>query len=183
MVANTLLVGNVPVNAQIIGAHEHESSYVLDLLLNNTTTLQPAIHSTDTHGTNQVNFALLHVFGFQFAPRYRDLPEKMKTGLYGFQHPRAYADRMVQPIRKLKTELIIAEWDNLRRIFASLALKTTTQSIIVRKLNAYARRNKTSQALRKYDHILRSLYLLEYADSPLLRQHVQRALNRGENYH
>jgi hypothetical protein len=29
----------------------------------------------------------------------------------------------------------------------------------------------------------RSLYLLEYLDSPPLRQHVQRALNRGENYH
>jgi hypothetical protein len=47
----------------------------------------------------------------------------------------------------------------------------------------YARRNKTSQALREYDHIFRSLYLLDYVDSPLLRQHVQRALNRGENYH
>jgi TnpA family transposase len=183
VVADTLLVGNVPVNAQIIGAHEHESYYVLDLLLNNTTTLQPAIHSTDTHGTNQVNFALLHVFGFQFAPRYRNFPKKVKTGLYGFQHPRAYADLLLRPIRKLKTELIMAEWDNLRRIFASLALKTTTQSIIVRKLNAYARRNKTCQALQEYDHIFCSRYLLEYVDSPPLRQFVQRALNRGENYH
>lgn len=183
VVADTLLVGNVPVNAQIIGAHEHESYYVLDLLLNNTTTLQPAIHSTDTHGTNQVNFALLHVFGFEFAPRYRNLPDKVKTGLYGFQHPRAYAEQLLQPIRKLKTELIVAEWDNLRRIFASLALKTTTQSIIVRKLNAYTRRNKTCQALQEYDHIFRSRYLLDYIDSLPLRQHVQRALNRGENYH
>lgn len=116
--------------------------------LNNTTTLQPAIHSTDTHGTNQVNFALLHVFGFQFAPRYHTIQEKIKTGLYGFQHPRAYAEFLLRPIRKLKTELISAEWDNLRRIFASLALKTTSQSIIVRKLNAYARRNKTRQARR-----------------------------------
>lgn len=183
VVANTLLVGNVPVNAQIIGAHEHESYYVLDLLLNNTTTLQPAIHSTDTHGTNQVNFALLHVFGFQFAPRYRNVPEKVEKGLYGFQHPRAYGELLLRPIRKLKTELIFEEWDNLRRIFASLALKTTTQSIIVRKLNAYARRNKTSQALQEYDHIFRSRYLLRYIDSPPLRQFVQRALNRGENYH
>ncbi len=135
------------------------------------------------NGTNQANFALLHVFGFQFAPRYRNLSKKVRTGLYGFQHPRTYADLLLRPIRKLKTELIIAKWDNLRRIFASLALKTTTQSIIVRKLNAYARRNKTSQALREYDHIFRSLYLLEYVDSPVLRQHVQRALNRGENYH
>ena len=31
--------------------------------------------------------------------------------------------------------------------------------------------------------MIRSLYLLNYIDSPPLRQHVQRALNRGENYH
>ena len=35
----------------------------------------------------------------------------------------------------------------------------------------------------EYDHIIRSIYLLDYIDSPPLRQHVQRALNRGENYH
>jgi Tn3 transposase DDE domain-containing protein len=56
-------------------------------------------------------------------------------------------------------------------------------SIIVGKLNAFARTNKTRRALWEYDNILRSLYLLDYIDSPPLRQYVQRALNRGENYH
>jgi Tn3 transposase DDE domain len=51
------------------------------------------------------------------------------------------------------------------------------------KVIAYARRNKTRRALWEYDHILRSLYLLDYVDSPPLRRNVQRALNRGENYH
>jgi TnpA family transposase len=183
IVANTLVAGNIPVNAQIIGAHEHESHYVLDLLLNNTTTVQPAIHSTDTHGTNEVNFALLHVFGYQFAPRYRRIQEKIRTGLCGFQHLKQYAELLLRPARKLNPELIISEWDNLLRIFASLAQKTTPQSIIVRKLSAYERRNRTRRALWEYDSIFRSLYLLEFVDSPPLRQNVQRALNRGENYH
>ena len=39
------------------------------------------------------------------------------------------------------------------------------------------------QALWEYDHIYRSAYLLEFIDSPQLRQNVQRALNRGEQYH
>ncbi|MGZ3269234.1 MAG: Tn3 family transposase [Croceibacterium sp.] len=43
--------------------------------------------------------------------------------------------------------MIIEEWENLQRIFVSLALKTTTQSIIVGKLSAYARKNKTRRAL------------------------------------
>ena len=39
------------------------------------------------------------------------------------------------------------------------------------------------RALWEYDHILRTLYLLDYVDSPPLRRNVQRALNRGENDH
>ena len=183
IVAYTLIANHIPVNARIIGANEHESHYVFDLLFNNTTSIQSQVHSTDTHGTNEVNFALLHMFNYQFAPRYKNIQEKMRTALYGFQHPRQYGDLILKPIRKINTELIREEWDNLQRIFVSLALKTTTQSIIVSKLSAYARKNKTRRALWEYDAIIRSLYLLDYIDSPPLRQNVQRALNRGENYH
>ena len=139
--------------------------------------------ATDTHGTNEVNFALLHVFGYQFAPRYRDLQTKAREALYGFKHPTQYGAVLLKPIRKLNTRLIMEEWENMQRIFVSLALKTTTQHIIVGKLSAYARKNKTRRALWEYDNIMRSLYLLEYIDTPPLRRNVQRALNRGENYH
>jgi TnpA family transposase len=183
VVAYTLVANHVPINAQIIGANEHESHYVFDILFNNTTDIQPDIHSTDTHGTNEVNFALLHVFGYQFAPRYRDLQEKVQHVLYGFKHPSQYGTVLLKPIRKINTRLIVEEWEQIQRILVSLALKTTTQSIIVGKLSAYARKNKTRRALWEYDNILRSLYLLDYIDSPPLRRNVQRALNRGENYH
>ena len=54
-----------------IGADEHESHFVFAILFNNSTDIQPEIHSTDTHGTNEVNFALLHIFRYQFAPHYK----------------------------------------------------------------------------------------------------------------
>ncbi|PFT82478.1 DDE transposase, partial [Bacillus thuringiensis] len=75
------------------------------------------------------------------------------------------------------------EWDNIKRIMLSLALKTTTQNVIVRKLSSYARKNQTKRALWEYDNIIKSLYFLEYIDSPALRQNVQKSLNRGESYH
>ena len=65
----------------------------------------------------------------------------------------------------------------------SLALKETTQSTIVRKLSAQPRNSRAKRALWEYDSIHRSLYLLDYIDCPPLRQHVQKALNRGEKYH
>ncbi len=183
VVAYSLVANHIPIAARVIGAHEHESHFVFDLLMQNSTALTPTIHSTDTHGTNNVNFAILHLFGYQFAPRYRDIYERMATGLYGFQHPQHYQDDVIKPIRKINITLICDEWDTIQRIMVSLAQKTTTQSIIVQKLNATARKNKTRQALWEYDHILRSIYLLDYIDSVPLRANVQRALNRGEQYH
>ncbi len=183
VVAYTLLANHIPINAKVIGADEHESHFVFDILHNNTTEIQPTIHSTDTHGTNEVNFAILHFFGYQFAPRYRDIYDKANTSLYGFQHPSQYDDDwLLKPIRKITEPLIIDEWDNMRRIIVSLALKTTTQNIIVGKLSSHVRKNKTKQALWEYDNIVRSLYLLNYIDSLTLRQDVQQALNRGESY-
>ena len=71
----------------------------------------------------------------------------------------------------------------VRRIILSLAFKATTQHIITGKLSSYARKNKTKRALWEYDNIIRSLYLLDYVDSPPLRRNVNQVLNRGENYH
>lgn len=152
-------------------------------MYNNTTEIQPDIHSTDTHGTNEVNFAILNFFGYRFAPRYQDIYDKVNKSLYGFNHPSHYGDAVIKPVRKINTELIVDEWENIQRIVLSLALKTTTQSIIIGKLSAYARKNKTKRALWEYDNIIKSLYLLDYIDSLPLRRNVQRALNRGESYH
>ena len=112
----------------------------------------------------------------------KDIRDKVQTSLYGFKHPSQY-DGLIKPTRKVNDDLITDEWENIQRIMVSLALKTTTQSIIVGKLSSYARKNKTRRALWEYDGIIRSLFLLEYIDSPPLRRNVQRALNRGENYH
>nr|WP_237446652.1 transposase [Shimazuella alba] len=69
IVSYTMVANHVSVNTRIIGSNEHESHYIFDILYNNTTEIQPSVHSTDTHGTNEVNFAILHFFGYQFAPR------------------------------------------------------------------------------------------------------------------
>jgi len=131
--AYTLVLNHAPINAKVIGTHEHESHYVYDLPHNNTTDIKPERHSTDTHGTNQVNFWILHVFGYRFAPRYRDLYKRMDT-LVGFMHPNHYKDSLIKPVRKVFDSLICKEWPNVQRIVASLAQKDVTQATIVRKL-------------------------------------------------
>ncbi len=140
-----LIANHIPVNAKIIGANEHESHYVFDLLYNNTTDIEPAVHSTDTHGVNNVNFWILHAFGYQFAPRYRNLRGKSENGLYGFNDPIHYENFLLKPVRKIKESLIITEWQNIQKILVSLALKVTTQNIIIGKLSHM--KEKTGQKM------------------------------------
>ena len=179
--AYTMVANHIPVNAKIIGANEHESHYVLDLLYNNTSDVDPQVHSTDTHGTNQVNFAILNLFGYQFAPRYNKITSRAKM-IYSFRHPSHHAGKLLLPVRKINTKLIREEWHNIQHIIASLALKATTQSTIIRKLSSYQRSNRTKKALWEYDNIIKTDYVLRYINSRELRKNVQKALNRGESY-
>lgn len=178
----TMVANHIPVNAKIIGANEHESHYVFDLLFNNSSNVQPRVHSTDTHGTNQVNFTILDLFGYQFAPRYKQISSRAKM-VFSFRNPIYYEDELLKPVRKVNESLVLDEWDNVQRIMVSLALKSTTQSTIIRKLGSYSRTNRTKQALWEYDNIVRTEYILRYLNSKQLRRNVQKALNRGESYH
>jgi TnpA family transposase len=181
--ACTLVANHVPINAKIIGTHEHESHFVFDLLYNNTSSIKPTRHSTDTHGTNQVNFWSLFSHGYSFAPRYKTLKKKTAS-LVGFELPSQYPhDMLIRPTNKVNVDLIISEWPNIQRIMASLAQKDTTQATVVRKLSSYARQNNTKKALWELDNILRTIYILDFIDDVELRQSVQKALNRGEAYH
>ena len=101
-------------------ANEHESHVVFDILFKNATDILPAIHSTDTHGTNHLNFAVLHQFGYRFAPRYRAErlsaqepheasavgvrqrhPHPVPVGLHRFAGAAAQCPEVAQPRRGL----------------------------------------------------------------------------------
>ena len=90
---------------------------------------------------------------------------------------------LLKPTNKINSCLIIEEADNIQHIMASLALKVTSQSVIIGKLSSYARKNRTKKALWELDNIFRSSYLLTYIDSVTVRRNVQRALNQGGSYH
>lgn len=81
--AVSLNANHVPVNAEIMKPYSHESHYLFDVLHGNTSDIQPDLISTDTHGTNQFNFAILDCFGWSFAPRYAR-PGKILLNLFDF---------------------------------------------------------------------------------------------------
>jgi len=177
--ALTLSCNHVALNTQIIGANEYEGHYAFDLLYNNTSNIDPDVVSTDTHGVNQVNFAILDFFGYRFAPRYARTKHVFNDMfIIDGDHPDII--RIKKPI---ENGLIESEWDAIQRIMMSLNRKTVTQSTLVKKLNNVKVGNKTLAALKEYNRLVKAIYLLEYVDNEMLRRYIVRVLNKGEAYH
>ena len=180
--AYSLLFNNVPANAKIIGANEHESHFVFDIIFNNTSNAKPDAITGDMHADNKINFASLDAINKEFMPYYSNRRRKAKI-VYCFKNPTEFQGGFIQPIRNIKKDLIINEWDNFQHFFVSLVMQEATQSTLIRKLSSHERNSRTKRALWEYNNIFMSLYLLEYIDNPILRKNTRKALNRNEAYH
>lgn len=180
--AYSMIINNIAVDSKIITGHE--SHYLFDMIFNNTTHIRPDIISTDTEGSNQVNFLFLELIGVAFAPRYKSIGKKLKT-ICGFHHPKYYRDKhyVINPAKKINEELIIKEWQNSLNIFAALLSGDTAQSIIVKKLSSRDHHSDTKKALWEFNNILNSIYLLLYIDNLEFQRGIKKVLNRGEGYH
>jgi TnpA family transposase len=66
------------------------------------------------------------------------------------------------------------------RLTASIRQGTVTASLILRKLGSYPRQNSLAAALREIGRIERTLFTLEWLQSPDLRHRVQVGLNKRE---
>ncbi|NQY64947.1 MAG: Tn3 family transposase [Alteromonadaceae bacterium] len=181
VVKYSLIANHLPLCLKMIGANEHESHFLLDIVESNTSDVEIKGVSGDMHSINRVNFALLYMFGYQFMPRFTKLGDKSDNNLVCFGNISDYEHLIIKPSKQADKTLIIKEWDNVLRIFASLALKKTTQSQIVRKLSSY-KTNPTLKAMIALDEIIMSEYLLKYIDLKEIRTIVQGSLCRGESY-
>lgn len=182
VVAYTLLANHIPLNVKIIGANEHESCHLFDLIYNNTSNVQPDILSTDTEGSNQLNFLLLYLINKIFAPRYRSLSTKTES-IISFSDPKKFEDLLIKPSNQLNVNRLFKQENNIQHILASLLTGETNQSNTISKLSCNAFSNQTKLALWDMNAVLMSDYLLDYISDVVLRQSVQGALNRGEAYH
>ena len=182
IVAYTLLANHMPLQTELIGAHEHESYYVFDICYNNTSDVTPTTITGDMHSINKANFAILHWFNLSLAPRFTN-PQAQVKQLYCGGNAKDYEGLLIQPAGQIDRELIVSEKANIDRIVATLALKEMTQSILIRKLCALPIHNRTRKAIFEFDRLIRSIYTLRYLLDPQMQRNVHRSQNRIESYH
>ncbi|HEY3268383.1 MAG TPA: Tn3 family transposase [Armatimonadota bacterium] len=166
-----------PFHTQVVNATVRDATYVLDGLLHHESDLRIEEHYTDTAGFTDHVFALMHLLGFRFAPRIRDLADKR---LYISGEPIAYPTLSGLIGGMVDAKRIRAHWDEILRLSASIRQGTTTASLMLRKLGSYPRQNGLAVALRDLGRIERTLFTLEWLQDVELRRRVQVGLNKGE---
>ncbi|MCU0440623.1 MAG: Tn3 family transposase [Raineya sp.] len=166
-------------HSSTISSQEREALYVLDGLLQNQI-VQSNLHSTDTHGTNGINFALLYLSGIRFIPRIENF---QKQYIYCFEDTKVpeLDGYEVKLGRILKPDVIEQNWDMVCRLMVSILSKHCSASTIIKRLGSYERQHPVMQALRELDKILKTEYMLQYTNDTNLRQIIQKQLNKSEN--
>lgn len=137
-------------------------------------------HYIDTAGFTDHVFGLMHLLGFRFAPRIRDLGD---TKLFIPKGDAAY-DALKPMISgdRLNIKQIRTHWDEILRLATSIKQGTVMASLMLRKLKlaSYPRQNGLAVALRELGRIERTLFVLDWLQSVELRRRVQAGLNKGE---
>ena len=166
-----------PFHTKVVNVGVRDSTYVLDGLLYHESDLRIEEHYTDTAGFTDHVFALMHLLGFRFAPRIRDLGE---TKLYIPKRDVTYEGLKSMIGGTLNIKLIRTHWDEILRLATSIKQGTVTASLMLRKLGSYPRQNGLAVALRELGRIERTLFILDWLQSVELRRRVHAGLNKGE---
>jgi len=166
-----------PFSGKVVNVGIRDSTYVLDGLLYHESDLRIEEHYTDTAGFTDHVFALMHLLGFRFAPRIRDLGD---TKLYIPKGDETYDTLKPMIGGTLNTKHIRAHWEEILRLATSIKQGTVTASLMLRKLGSYPRQNGLAVALRELGRIERTLFILDWLQSLELRRRVHAGLNKGE---
>ena len=162
----------------VISASEREAAYVIDGLLHNDV-VKSDMHSTDMHGFTEIIFAVTHFMSTLYAPRLKNIS---KQKLYGFIGRKTYK-RMkykIRPSRGIHRKLLAGNWDNILRFMATIKLKYTPASQLLKRLSSYAKEHPLYKALKEFGRIIKSLFILMYLDDVELRQRIEKQLNKIE---
>jgi TnpA family transposase len=166
-----------PFHTKVVNVGVRDSTYVLDGLLYHESDLRIEEHYTDTAGFTDHVFALMHLLGFRFAPRIRDLGD---TKLYIPKGDATYDALKPMIGGTLNIKHIRDHWDEILRLATSIKQGTVTASLMLRKLGSYPRQNGLAVALRELGRIERTLFILDWLQSVELRRRVHAGLNKGE---
>ena len=157
-----------------------DSTYVLDEILDNETELPIMEHTTDTAGYTELVFAMFDLLGLQFSPRIKDLGSQR---LYRANRGQEYQHIDSLLSGTIKTDKILARWDDMLRVAGSLKLGWVTASLFLNKLKSLTQQNNLASSFAEYGRMIKTIFILRYLMNQPYRRKINNQLNKGERLH
>lgn len=157
----------------------HESTYILDGLMDNELDIDPKNIHGDTQAQTLSTFGLSYLLGFNLMPRIRKI-KKLK-----FFKPSD--DLKLKNIGRLfkdtiNWQLIEDHLPEMYRTAISIKKGIVTPSAILRRAGGRSRKNRRYYAFQELGKVIRTLFLLHYISDYELRQFIQRETNKSEQF-
>ncbi|MDQ6806762.1 MAG: transposase [Actinomycetota bacterium] len=118
------------------------------------------------------------MLGRRFIPRLKDLPDVPLYRL-GPGQPQVVADGLLTD--KVRHELIEGQWDELLRLAGSVKRGWIVPSVPLTRMHGASRPGRLTKALREYERLERTNFVLEWSGDPDLRARGQGQFNKGES--
>ncbi len=166
--------------AHFIACGAWEGVYILDVLQQNRSDIQPDTLHSDTQGQTAVIFGLAYLLGIQLMPRIRNW-----QGLIFFRPEREARYEHLDGLftDSIDWQLIETHLPDMLRVAVSIQAGRITPSTILRRLGTYSRKNRLYLAFRELGCAIRTGFLLKYLADPALRATILAALNKNEAFH
>lgn len=161
------LIKYIGFHGMVVPGTLHDSLYLLDVFLNQTSGLEPKQIMTDTAGYSDLVFKLFGLLGFQFSPR---IANNHGTKLWRIDLTADY--KMLNEVsqNKINTARIEKNWSEILRVAGSLKSG---------KVNA----TELGKALIEYGKVYKTKHQLRYISDEIYTRQILEQLNKGEARH
>lgn len=169
----------VALYSRFITCGSYEGHNILNICTENVSDIQPKHLHGDTHAQNYVAFGLAPFLGAKLMPRIRRFKE---LNLYRPSAGKRYKHIDALFGKPINWALIERHYRDFLRYVISIKLGCISPSTILRRFNYKSRKNKIHDAMHEVGAAYRTIYLLEYIESPELRRAVSAATNKSEAF-
>jgi TnpA family transposase len=167
-------------NAITVPGTIRDSLFILAVVLEQQTELQPTQVMTDTGAYSDVIFGLFRLLGFRFCPRLADIGG---TRFWRINPDADYGALNEFAQQKVNMDDIAQNWDDMLRLVGSLILGLVPVTGIMRTLQVGDRPTPLAKAISAFGRIEKTLHTLTYIDDEEKRRSTLIQLNRGEGRH
>lgn len=156
-----------------------EAMYLIDSIIENESDIQPEAIQGDTHAQSTVVFGLAHLLGIRLMPRIKNI-----NSLIFFKPDRRLHYKHIEELfsEGINYQLIKDHYREMLRIAISIKEGRVTAATIARRLGSRGIRNSLYYAFRELGRVVRTQFLLEYIGDIEIREMIQAATCKSEEF-